>query len=350
MEKFDLENFPTSESAKKMLSYVSDGFYDDSYVAKWLFQVMGLEYDTAREIAESLPDQMFPETATWGLMYHEIKWGLPVRQNLKFEERRQLIYQKRDFKAPMTPYRMETFLQNTTGFEVHVEDIHDHSLYGFQPEHPNIFKATFIGEGTLDTKKALAMLLAIRQSHTTFIMNDRVIIVVDNTNLEEMILRNIKYRFTVPFWYCNVFDGSWQFDGSILMNAERRYDLKVGLKYDEGSVETIEDADIRTMSVKGKFNISETIESARAMLIRFVINFWNILYFDGSWKFDGSKKLNASRDNMKSRMQLHLQIETKKEEIGDVTVTTRRNLWLFDGSVKLDGSRLMNSINRKEEL
>ena len=46
-EKFDLEQFPTSESAKRMLSYVTPGFYDNSYVGKWLYQVMGLEYDDA---------------------------------------------------------------------------------------------------------------------------------------------------------------------------------------------------------------------------------------------------------------------------------------------------------------
>ena len=44
-EKFDLEAFPTSESAVRMLSYVSQGFYDSSYVGKWLYQVMGMEYD-----------------------------------------------------------------------------------------------------------------------------------------------------------------------------------------------------------------------------------------------------------------------------------------------------------------
>lgn len=33
-EKFDLEQFPTSESAKRMLSYVTPGFYDNSYVGK----------------------------------------------------------------------------------------------------------------------------------------------------------------------------------------------------------------------------------------------------------------------------------------------------------------------------
>ena len=50
-------------------SPVSDGFYDNSYVGKWLYEVMGQEYDTAREIAEDILNQLFPETATWGLMY-----------------------------------------------------------------------------------------------------------------------------------------------------------------------------------------------------------------------------------------------------------------------------------------
>mgnify|MGYP001100743238 FL=1 len=73
-EKFNLENFPTSNSARKMLGYVSDGFYDESYVGKWIYQVMGLEYDRALEMVKDLPAQFFPETATCGLMYHEIKW------------------------------------------------------------------------------------------------------------------------------------------------------------------------------------------------------------------------------------------------------------------------------------
>ena len=42
---FDIEHFPTSESAKRMLSFVTKGFYDKSYVGKWLYQVMGLELD-----------------------------------------------------------------------------------------------------------------------------------------------------------------------------------------------------------------------------------------------------------------------------------------------------------------
>ena len=47
----ELELFPTSESALKMLSYVTPGFYDKSYVGKWMFQVMGLEYDKALKLS-----------------------------------------------------------------------------------------------------------------------------------------------------------------------------------------------------------------------------------------------------------------------------------------------------------
>ena len=71
-EKFDLESFPTSISAQRMMSYVTSGFYDRSYVAKWMYQVMGLEYDEAERLATELPEPFFPETATWGLKYHEM--------------------------------------------------------------------------------------------------------------------------------------------------------------------------------------------------------------------------------------------------------------------------------------
>lgn len=176
MEKIDLENFPTSESAQKMLSYVSDGFYDESYVGKWLFQVMGMEYDKALEIVENLPAQFFPETATWGLAYHEIKWGIPVRLNLSYEERRRLIYQKRDCKAPIIPYKMEQILKNQTGMDADVADANDPGRYNYLPEHPNIFRVCIVEKGTnslLDFEKIEGLISQIKQSHTMFCVEHR---------------------------------------------------------------------------------------------------------------------------------------------------------------------------------
>lgn len=171
MERFNLEDFPTSKSAKKMLSYVTDGFYDKSYVGKWLYQVMGLEYDKALEVAEQLPAQFFPETATWGLMYHEIKWGLPVRENLSYEERRRLICQKRDARAPMTPYRMESYLEAMTGLRVHVADCHDLGRYATGFGHPNMFLVTVIGDikdSSLDLADIRKFIDSQKQSHTAY--------------------------------------------------------------------------------------------------------------------------------------------------------------------------------------
>lgn len=66
MEKFDIENFPTSEAAKRMMPSIDESFYEKSYVMKWMQQVMGLEWDDARRIIkEELPKQFVPETATW---------------------------------------------------------------------------------------------------------------------------------------------------------------------------------------------------------------------------------------------------------------------------------------------
>lgn len=162
----ELELFPTSESATKMLSYVTQGFYDKSYVGKWLYQVMGLEYDDMQVLVEELPYQFFPETATWGLKYHEQKWGLPTRENLLYEERRKLIYQKRDYRAPMTPYRMETLLYDLTGLTVHVYDcMEDDRL------EPNVFRVEIDpGDSAVDVAAAFAKIKSAKQSHTTFIL------------------------------------------------------------------------------------------------------------------------------------------------------------------------------------
>ena len=294
MEKFDLENFPVSESAKNMIASVSDGFYDNSYVGKWLYEVMGQEYDTAREIAEDILNQLFPETATWGLMYHEIKWGLPVRENLPYEERRQLIYRKRDYRAPMTPYRMEGYLKTATGFDVRIADINDPGDYGFVAPHPNVFKAYFMGEGTRASTRARTMLNELKQSHTMFTMNDRTEIVSDNRNLEEMNLKKVIFHIAESFWYSDLLDGRKLLDGSSLLYPYIRYNLMIGFKYILGGFTTPTDADLQKVKFRAK---QETENDVKAGAIRIAsdIIFWNTHLLDGSWDLDGSHRLDVTR-------------------------------------------------------
>ena len=251
MKQFDLVSFPTSSSAKQMLSYVSDGFYENSYVGKWLFQVMGEEYDTAKKYVEELPDQFFPETATWGLCYHEMKWQLPVREHLSYEERRRLIYQKRDYRSPMTPYFIEQYLKNITNFEIHIYDIHDAGPYIFQ--HPNVFRAVFIGKGTLNVKEIRNALDSIKQSHTLYTIDDRVFIVINHQNMEQFFLTHLVLSARFFFWK----DVSYSF--------------------------------LNRMKMRTQIVHSESIDNVSLITRR------NLWYLDGTVSLDGSRKLNAMK-------------------------------------------------------
>ncbi len=372
MGKIDLENFPSSSSALRMLDDVSTGFYEKSYVGKWIYQVMGLEYDDAFSLAEALPEQFFPETATWGLRYHEEKWGLLVRESLDYDERRRLIYQKRDYRAPMTPYRMETYLRNATGFEAHISDCHDPGDDGYQPMHPNIFQAVFEGEGTLDVRKVKELLKKIKQSHTTFSIFDKVADIIDNRELEKIFLVKLRLHWFIPFWGCYIFDGTWNFDASVQFCQQRRYELRVGLKYYEGSFYELLawrtklfdgtwnldgsaslDAVCRTFQLKiyGRMESRNKAGNlAAGETLTFAIDFWRLIYFDGRWKLDGKASLDATRCKMETAVKTHIAVSSNTEEIRDGAVEIKRNLWFLDGTMAMDGSRILNAMHRREVL
>lgn len=363
-KKIDLENFPTSQSAQNMLATVTPGFYDQSYVGKWLYQVMGLEFDEAeRLIAEELPLQFFPETATWGLMYHELKWGLPVRDYLSYDERRKLIYEKRDQRAPMTPYRIETMLANVTGFWANIADIHDGGKYGYKVSHPNTFIAVFVGDGSLNTKAVKRLLDSAKQSHTTYTIIDRMDTVLDCTTLEQMLLRNINIKAAVPFWRAALLDGSGYLDGSMLLDSMREYDLILGLMYRQGEFYTPQSIDLSRMRIWLQYGVTEQytwLKSRQEM----AVYFWPALRLDGSVLLDGSETLNWSRQDWPAAIKYRLgRLFTQNEAIirllriplktelsedyasGRVEYDGEVHFWTtlkLDGSAKLDGSELLD--------
>lgn len=211
----NLEQFPTSETGKKMLGYVTgNGFYENSYVGKWIFQVMGQELDEVRKIVEALPYQAFVETATWGLRYHEEKYGLPISENLPMEERRKRIIEKRDMKAPMTPWRMENILKSVLGCDVKVSDVHDGGEDTLQ--HPNQFRVLFQGEeSSYSIRMAFEKLDMIKQSHTFYELHIRLVVF----ELIEIFTVKVSFRMGFFWWSNTIFDGKQLFNGRVLMNA-----------------------------------------------------------------------------------------------------------------------------------
>lgn len=118
----NLENFPTSPAAQRMLGYVTAGWYDKSYVGKWIYQVMGEELDRISVPVEELALQAFVDSATWGLKYWEELVGLPVREDLDYSTRRALVNEKLDKYHPINPEWLSQFLSGITGREVVVTE------------------------------------------------------------------------------------------------------------------------------------------------------------------------------------------------------------------------------------
>ena len=99
-KNFDLERFPENRVSKRMISRVSP-IYERSYVAKWLYEVMGREVDDAEIRFSELREQANPETATWALRYWEHRYGIETNENRSLAARRADIIARRGARAPL---------------------------------------------------------------------------------------------------------------------------------------------------------------------------------------------------------------------------------------------------------
>lgn len=122
MSKFDIEKFPTSEAAKRMLRRVSP-VYENSYFYKWLCQTMGEEWDEARNIVASLREQAFTQTVTWGIEMQEHKYSITPDETLSLEERRARLFRKKTKKHPANPWFYENYIRNGWDIESDVDEV-----------------------------------------------------------------------------------------------------------------------------------------------------------------------------------------------------------------------------------
>ena len=159
-DNFDIEKFPTSPTALRMMSRISP-IYDRSYVGKWIFQTMGQDFDDIRLRFEELRLQAFPETATWGLGYWEQRYGIVPVSGQTLEERRRAVLLKRNARDPMNPAKVEYIIQTMTGFSAKVtENVAD---YTFAVE-------IFSDGGTLDFDAVYRALKRIKPSHQRMLL------------------------------------------------------------------------------------------------------------------------------------------------------------------------------------
>lgn len=157
-KNFDLEKFPENYVSQRMISRVSP-IYERSYVAKWLYEVMGREVDDAETRFSELREQANPETATWGLCYWEQRYGIEVDENRSLAARRAAVISKRGTRAPMNPTRIEEILSSMSGRKIRVEE--NVAPYTFRVYVEN-------GEGFVDYDAIVRKLKKVKPSHLAF--------------------------------------------------------------------------------------------------------------------------------------------------------------------------------------
>ena len=131
------EDILKSEAGQRMIETVTP-IYDNSYVALWMFEAMGREWDSFVSIIESLKTELNIETATWMLPLWERRYGVPTDVSLTLEERRQQIRLKRMRFGAISPFKIWELAKNMTGLEAQVNEYIP--LYTFEVVLPYISK------------------------------------------------------------------------------------------------------------------------------------------------------------------------------------------------------------------
>lgn len=110
-----------SQKGKELISYISP-IYANSKIMQAIFEAIGSEWDNANEISEDILNQLFPQTATWGLSIWEQRLGLITNVTEDLERRRGKVIAKLQTKYPITPKNMAMILKNYTGADISITE------------------------------------------------------------------------------------------------------------------------------------------------------------------------------------------------------------------------------------
>ena len=121
MSNINLDRFPTSTTAQRMLHRVSP-IYSEAYTMKWLYEVMGRELDDVWGIVREMSEQAFTQTVTWGIEAQEYKYSITPDDSLSLDERRARLYRKKTSKFPISPGRIEKYIRDAWDMSVDIDE------------------------------------------------------------------------------------------------------------------------------------------------------------------------------------------------------------------------------------
>ena len=116
------ENILNNELGSNMLDMVAP-IYDRSKVALYLFQALGIvlqkEYDF---IIYDYKEQMFFQTATWGLDEWERQYNIVPDPSWDMDKRRENLIATLQYKAPITPIKIADRISGMVGIPTDVKE------------------------------------------------------------------------------------------------------------------------------------------------------------------------------------------------------------------------------------
>lgn len=210
---------------------------------------------------------------------------------------------------------------------------------------------------------------------------------------EEMDVRKICLHTQLNFWGCDILNGTRMLDGSVLVDAKKRYNLVLGIKNGiKFSINEDMDTDRVYINILSCFNVHESINGLKTVFKLGRSGFWfhgsvpggykmplkmavpikasvvqdmdAVSVVNGIIKVQAEEKTGAAlglkasagywQDGRKEKASTAGTSYTAEihvsEKIVGVTITYRRNLCYLDGSGTLDGSRLVNAFYGKEDI
>lgn len=164
-----------SPSAARMIDTVSP-IYEDAYAGCWLFEDIGREWDRLWDILYQLPEQLFPQTATWMLGLWERRYGIVPNPGDSIETRRQRIEEIESFPKPFTPWMLDRWCRITMGRGATVIDNVDTFTFG-------VCITSYQDSGPLDIEAVRKYINSHKHSHMSYTLTyqaeDKILIGID---------------------------------------------------------------------------------------------------------------------------------------------------------------------------
>lgn len=99
-----------SAKGRRLFGYISP-IYDHAVIMQAVMEAIGAEWDDVDRLTDEVFAQLFPQTATWGIVYWEMLLKIPVNKGLPIEQRRARVLARMQTRWPMTKERMEQLVR-----------------------------------------------------------------------------------------------------------------------------------------------------------------------------------------------------------------------------------------------